>query len=85
MTPFTNVSDNFSCVCVCAVKMHPPGVPEVTATANGTLISWSAGSPVSEFIESFLFHVQIKEESQAWTVSIEWAFYHLHPFIMNFE
>uniref|UniRef100_A0A3Q3VTX6 Fibronectin type-III domain-containing protein n=1 Tax=Mola mola TaxID=94237 RepID=A0A3Q3VTX6_MOLML len=49
------------------IKMHPPGVPEVTATANDTWISWSAGSPISAFIKFFDFQVQIKQESQAWT------------------
>lgn len=51
-----------------AVKMNPPGVPEVNTTANDTFISWSAGSPRSKFITSFDFHVQIKQINQPWKV-----------------
>lgn len=48
------------------IKMHPPGVPSVNLTANETLISWTAGSPLSKFIRSFYFQLQIKQISQTW-------------------
>lgn len=57
------------CLCVHSVKMHPPGAPVINTTANDTWISWSAGSPLSVFIDSFDFNIQVKEEKQHWRVS----------------
>lgn len=48
--------------------MNPPGVPDVNNTANQTWVWWSAGSPVSIFITSFDFQVQVKQENQTWKV-----------------
>ncbi|XP_034749663.1 interleukin-2 receptor subunit beta [Etheostoma cragini] len=48
------------------IKMHPPGVPNVSSTANETRISWSQGSRPSVFFQSFHFEVQIKENKQKW-------------------
>ncbi|KAM7372295.1 hypothetical protein PAMP_009474 [Pampus punctatissimus] len=48
------------------IKMHPPGVPNVSSTDNETLISWSPGSPISSFIKAFDFQVQIKQSHQTW-------------------
>ncbi|XP_069005731.1 interleukin-2 receptor subunit beta [Embiotoca jacksoni] len=46
------------------IKMNPPGVPTVSISANETWISWSRGSPVSEFFKSFDFEVEIKQNNQ---------------------
>ncbi|KAM7386515.1 hypothetical protein PAMA_009224 [Pampus argenteus] len=48
------------------IKMHPPGVPNISSTDNETLITWSPGSPVSIYITSFDFQVQIKQFHQTW-------------------
>lgn len=48
------------------IKMNPPGAPSVSSTANETCISWSPGSPLSDFITSFSFQVQIKLSEQMW-------------------
>lgn len=48
------------------IKMHPPGVPNVSITANETRISWTPGSPRSHFITSFDFQVQITEKNKTW-------------------
>ncbi|XP_059203035.1 interleukin-2 receptor subunit beta [Centropristis striata] len=48
------------------IKMHPPGAPNVSCTANETTISWSQGSRPSDFFESFYFQAQIKQKKQAW-------------------
>ncbi|XP_028456486.1 interleukin-2 receptor subunit beta isoform X1 [Perca flavescens] len=48
------------------IKMHPPGVPNVSSTANETRISWSQDSRRSHFFTSFDFEVQIKEKKQTW-------------------
>lgn len=57
------------CLRVRPVKMRPPGAPVINTTANDTWISWSVGSPLSVFIESFDFNIQVKEEKQHWRVS----------------
>ncbi len=56
-------------VCVRPVKMQPPGVPNVSSTANETSISWTAGSPVSVFFTTFDFKVEITQKNQTWKVS----------------
>ncbi|XP_068574458.1 interleukin-2 receptor subunit beta [Cebidichthys violaceus] len=48
------------------IKMHPPGVPNVSSTANETRISWSLGGPSSVFLTSFDFQVQIKQKNKSW-------------------
>ncbi|XP_071330347.1 interleukin-2 receptor subunit beta [Trachinotus anak] len=48
------------------IKMNPPGVPNVSSDANETLISWSPGSPLSSYIETFDFQVQIKLKKETW-------------------
>ncbi|XP_074552865.1 interleukin-2 receptor subunit beta [Halichoeres trimaculatus] len=48
------------------IKMNPPGVPNVTKSANETYISWSKGDPSSDFLTAVNFEVQIKEEHQTW-------------------
>nr|XP_046272333.1 interleukin-2 receptor subunit beta isoform X2 [Scatophagus argus] len=48
------------------IKMHPPGVPNVSTTANDTWISWTAGSPRSSFIKFFKFQLQVKQKKQTW-------------------
>ncbi|XP_078125549.1 interleukin-2 receptor subunit beta [Sander vitreus] len=48
------------------IKMHPPGVPNVSCTANEIRISWSQGSRPSDFFTSFDFAVQIKDSKQTW-------------------
>ncbi|XP_068192167.1 interleukin-2 receptor subunit beta [Antennarius striatus] len=48
------------------IKMHPPGAPNVSTSANETWISWTAGSPISIFITSFDFELQIKWKTQTW-------------------
>ncbi|XP_042361484.1 interleukin-2 receptor subunit beta [Plectropomus leopardus] len=48
------------------IKMHPPGVPNVSCTANETRISWSPGSPRSRFITSLNFQVQITQNNKTW-------------------
>ncbi|XP_040918625.1 interleukin-2 receptor subunit beta isoform X2 [Toxotes jaculatrix] len=48
------------------IKMNPPGVPNVTITANDTWISWNPGSPLSEFIHTFDFQVQVKLKTHTW-------------------
>ncbi|XP_068606459.1 interleukin-2 receptor subunit beta [Brachionichthys hirsutus] len=48
------------------IKMHPPGVPNVSASANQTWIWWTAGSPLSIFLKAFVFQIQIKRKTQAW-------------------
>ncbi|KAM9346036.1 interleukin-2 receptor subunit beta [Symphorus nematophorus] len=57
--------------CSISVKMHPPGVPTVNSTANETWIWWSEGSPLSKFIKSFIFEVQIKQNHQTWNEAYE--------------
>ncbi|XP_068435053.1 interleukin-2 receptor subunit beta [Clinocottus analis] len=47
------------------IKMRPPGVPNVSSTANETRISWSLGSPPSDYLTSLHFQVQIKQEDQS--------------------
>ncbi|XP_062422295.1 interleukin-2 receptor subunit beta isoform X2 [Pungitius pungitius] len=51
------------------IKMHPPGVPNVSCTANETLISWRPGGPPSIFLKFFDFQVQIKQKKQSWDES----------------
>uniref|UniRef100_A0A3B4YCV2 Interleukin-2 receptor subunit beta-like n=1 Tax=Seriola lalandi dorsalis TaxID=1841481 RepID=A0A3B4YCV2_SERLL len=51
------------------IKLNPPGVPNVRSTANETWISWSPGSPLSDYIVTFDFQIQIKLEKQTWKVS----------------
>lgn len=48
------------------IKMHPPGSPNVSSTANETRIWWSPGSPRSDFITSFDFQVQITQNNNTW-------------------
>uniref|UniRef100_UPI003AACEDA9 interleukin-2 receptor subunit beta n=1 Tax=Centroberyx gerrardi TaxID=166262 RepID=UPI003AACEDA9 len=48
------------------IKMHPPSVANVSASANQTWISWSPGSPHSYFFTSFEFQVQFKQNHQKW-------------------
>ncbi|XP_029996190.1 interleukin-2 receptor subunit beta [Sphaeramia orbicularis] len=48
------------------VKMHPPGVPNVTCSGNETWISWNPSSPRSDFIKVFDFQVQMKQHHQTW-------------------
>ncbi|XP_035037680.1 interleukin-2 receptor subunit beta isoform X1 [Hippoglossus stenolepis] len=48
------------------IQMNPPGVPAVSSTANETLISWSPGSPLSSFLITLNFQVQIKLKQQMW-------------------
>ncbi|XP_041634443.1 interleukin-2 receptor subunit beta isoform X2 [Cheilinus undulatus] len=48
------------------IKMHPPGAPNVSRSANDTLLSWSLGSPHSLFLKSLDFEVKIITE--AWKV-----------------
>ncbi|KAF3700449.1 Interleukin-2 receptor subunit beta [Channa argus] len=48
------------------IKMQPPGVPNVSRTANETWITWSLVSPLSIFLDSFEFQVQIKQKTQTW-------------------
>ncbi|XP_070703895.1 interleukin-2 receptor subunit beta [Pempheris klunzingeri] len=48
------------------IKMHPPGVPNVSSTANVTWISWSPGSPITKHLTVFNFQVQIKNKGQTW-------------------
>ncbi|GAA6226021.1 interleukin-2 receptor subunit beta [Lates japonicus] len=43
------------------IKMNPPGNPNVSITANETLISWSPGSSVSDFFASFDFQVELNQ------------------------
>lgn len=67
------------CVCLCVVKMHPPGIPQVNVTTNDTWISWSPGSPRSRFITSFQFNIQIKQGNQTWEVSATYTHMHGGP------
>ncbi|XP_026215903.1 interleukin-2 receptor subunit beta isoform X2 [Anabas testudineus] len=48
------------------IKMHPPGVPNVSTTANGTRISWTPGSPLNELFKTFDFEVQVIQKNQTW-------------------
>ncbi|XP_070779836.1 interleukin-2 receptor subunit beta [Enoplosus armatus] len=48
------------------IKMHPPGVPNVSITANETWISWSPGGPLSYIFSTFDFQVQVKLKNQTW-------------------
>lgn len=48
------------------IKMHPPGVPNVTCSSNETWISWNPGSPRSNFLKTFDFQVQTKQDHQTW-------------------
>lgn len=48
------------------IKMHPPGTPTVNSSADMTRISWTRGSPLSEFFKDFNFQVQIKRSNQSW-------------------
>ncbi|XP_054463148.1 interleukin-2 receptor subunit beta [Anoplopoma fimbria] len=48
------------------IKLHPPGTPNVSSTANETRISWSHGSPPSDYLKSFHFQVQIKQKNKSW-------------------
>ncbi|KAM6913997.1 interleukin-2 receptor subunit beta [Lycodopsis pacificus] len=48
------------------IKMHPPGVPNVSSTVNETRISWSLGAPSSGYLSSFDFQVQIKQKNKSW-------------------
>ncbi|XP_034567871.1 interleukin-2 receptor subunit beta-like [Notolabrus celidotus] len=59
--------DNFTYYDPCShVKMHPPGFPNVSRSANETKISWSKGSPVSVLLLVLNFQVQIKQKHQSW-------------------
>ncbi|XP_034396097.1 interleukin-2 receptor subunit beta [Cyclopterus lumpus] len=51
------------------IKMHPPGVPNVSSTANETRISWSRGNPSSDYLTSLHFQVQIKQKNKWWNRS----------------
>ncbi|KAM9392058.1 interleukin-2 receptor subunit beta isoform 2-T2 [Pholidichthys leucotaenia] len=55
------------------IKMHPPGLPNVTISANHTFISWSPGSPCSIFLEFFDFEIHIKEHKQTWEEAITFS------------
>lgn len=48
------------------IKMHPPGLPNVSSTVNDTWISWSPGRPVSDYITSFDFQVEVKRYNHMW-------------------
>uniref|UniRef100_UPI0037E97D50 interleukin-2 receptor subunit beta n=1 Tax=Semicossyphus pulcher TaxID=241346 RepID=UPI0037E97D50 len=48
------------------IKMHPPGVPNVSSSVNMTNISWSRGRPHSKFLTDLDFEVQIGQKHQAW-------------------
>ncbi|XP_029294361.1 interleukin-2 receptor subunit beta [Cottoperca gobio] len=48
------------------IKMHPPDVPNVSSTANETRISWSPGSPPSDYFKAFHFHAEIKQKTKTW-------------------
>ncbi|KAI3360085.1 hypothetical protein L3Q82_014405 [Scortum barcoo] len=48
------------------IKMQPPSAPSVSSTANETLISWNAGSPVASVFNIFDFEVQITQKKQNW-------------------
>ncbi|XP_051797255.1 interleukin-2 receptor subunit beta isoform X2 [Acanthochromis polyacanthus] len=48
------------------IKMHPPGVLNISSNGSDTLISWRPGCPVSRFFTSFDFQVQIKQNNQSW-------------------
>ncbi|KAF3846712.1 hypothetical protein F7725_003790, partial [Dissostichus mawsoni] len=48
------------------IKMHPPGVPNVSSTANETSISWRPGSLPSMFLKTLSFQTQIKQKHQTW-------------------
>ncbi|XP_058508595.1 interleukin-2 receptor subunit beta [Solea solea] len=48
------------------IKMNPPDVPSVIATANETCVSWRPGSPRSVYIETFDFQLQVKLKHQTW-------------------
>ncbi|KAM6966557.1 interleukin-2 receptor subunit beta [Tautogolabrus adspersus] len=48
------------------VKMHPLGVLNVSRSGNETLISWSLGSPHSDFLTVVNFEVQINHKHEAW-------------------
>ncbi|CAJ1076938.1 interleukin-2 receptor subunit beta-like [Xyrichtys novacula] len=55
------------CVCVCdTVKMHPPGMPNVSRSPNETQISWSLGRPTAIFLKVLDFEVEIKQKHQKW-------------------
>ncbi|KAK2833738.1 hypothetical protein Q5P01_017627 [Channa striata] len=48
------------------IKLQPPGVPNVSRTANDTRISWSLTSSHSEFLQIFDFQILIKQKNQTW-------------------
>ncbi|KAK1876978.1 Interleukin-2 receptor subunit beta [Dissostichus eleginoides] len=48
------------------IKMHPPGVPNVSSTANETSISWRPGSLPSMLLKTLSFQTQIKQKHQTW-------------------
>ncbi|KAJ3600515.1 hypothetical protein NHX12_031496 [Muraenolepis orangiensis] len=48
------------------IKMNPPSTPNVSTSANETVISWGAGSPRSDYFKNFDFEVQIKHNDQTW-------------------
>ncbi|XP_063759295.1 interleukin-2 receptor subunit beta isoform X2 [Eleginops maclovinus] len=52
------------------IKMHHPGAPNVSSTANETSISWRPGSPPSTFLKSFNFEIQIKQKHKTWNEAI---------------
>ncbi|CAL8304741.1 unnamed protein product [Merluccius merluccius] len=52
------------------IKMNPPGHPNISTSANETVISWSPGSPLSDKFEYLNFEVQIKHNDQIWQEKI---------------
>ncbi|XP_061605960.1 interleukin-2 receptor subunit beta isoform X1 [Phyllopteryx taeniolatus] len=42
------------------IKMHPPGLPNVSHTDNDTVIYWGPGSPCSVLLRKFEYEVQIQ-------------------------
>uniref|UniRef100_A0A3B4AC06 Interleukin-2 receptor subunit beta N-terminal domain-containing protein n=1 Tax=Periophthalmus magnuspinnatus TaxID=409849 RepID=A0A3B4AC06_9GOBI len=51
------------------IKLHRPGAPNVTSSANMTRIWWRIGSQ-SRFLELFDLQVQIKRVDQSWDESV---------------
>lgn len=58
------------CVCVCVVKMHPPGLPNVTFTDNDTVIDWHPGSPCSVLLTAFDYEVQTQNSDPTTKASV---------------
>ncbi|XP_077396230.1 interleukin-2 receptor subunit beta [Festucalex cinctus] len=43
------------------IKMHPPGLPNVSLTENDTVIDWHPGSPRSTLLKAFDYKVQTQK------------------------